>query len=92
MVRMICERTIDQMENGKFKEIHFEEVYKIYHPKLAISYPYGKGVVKVTNAAIGAATGAWKWMTKQKQPKLPIDMINVTGLAQKIETGHIFKS
>uniref|UniRef100_A0A914LD64 Uncharacterized protein n=1 Tax=Meloidogyne incognita TaxID=6306 RepID=A0A914LD64_MELIC len=83
MVRMIFDRTMQQYLDvtGKFNKISEEEVYTIFHPKLAGTFGFGSGVVKTMLWTSEKLVKAYCSLTDQPFPKSLFDQINMSKLA-----------
>uniref|UniRef100_A0A915MAH6 Uncharacterized protein n=1 Tax=Meloidogyne javanica TaxID=6303 RepID=A0A915MAH6_MELJA len=83
MVRMIFDRTMEQYLDvtGKFNKISEEEVYTIFHPKLAGTFGFGSGVVKTMLWTSEKLVKAYCSLTEQPFPKSLFDQINMSKLA-----------
>ncbi|KAL3106063.1 hypothetical protein niasHT_027162 [Heterodera trifolii] len=72
MVQLIFEKAIEQLQDSKrkFKDINFEDIFKIYHTRFQWTYKFGKIVV---NLMIGMKIGVEKLF---KQRPLTIDQLD----------------
>ncbi|CAK5126875.1 unnamed protein product [Meloidogyne enterolobii] len=83
MVRLVVDRTIEQYMDikGRFNKISEEEVYNIFHPKLALTYGFGNKVVKTMLWTSEKLVKAYCSLTDQPFPKTIFDQINMSKLA-----------
>ena len=91
MVRMIFDRTMHQYLDvtGKFNKISEEEVYTIFHPKLAGTFGFGSGVVKTMLWTSEKLVKAYCSLTDQPFPKSLFDQINMSKLALPFLNGKL---
>ncbi|KAL3088032.1 hypothetical protein niasHS_009318 [Heterodera schachtii] len=72
MVQLVFEKAIEQLQDSErqFKDINFEDIYKIYHARFQLTYRFGKIVVTLM---IGMKNGVEKMF---KQRPLTIDQLD----------------
>uniref|UniRef100_A0A915N2W0 Uncharacterized protein n=1 Tax=Meloidogyne javanica TaxID=6303 RepID=A0A915N2W0_MELJA len=100
MIRLIFDRSIKRL-NGKNKnlvEITEKEVYDIYHPKMTITYGYGKGVVRIMNWMKRKLKKGYAFLTGKKFKLKLFEQINLSKIAldlfneEEIEDSGFFQA
>nr|CAD2200684.1 unnamed protein product [Meloidogyne enterolobii] len=100
MIKLIFDRSIKRL-NGKNKnlvEITEKEVYDIYHPKMTITYGYGKGVVKIMNWMKRKLKKGYAFLTGKKFKLKLFEQINLSKIAldlfneEEIEDSGFFQA
>nr|CAD2181404.1 unnamed protein product [Meloidogyne enterolobii] len=100
MIRLIFDRSIKRLneKNKNLVEITEKEVYDIYHPKMTITYGYGKGVVKIMNWMKRKLKKGYAFLTGKKFKLKLFEQINLSKIAldlfneEEIEDSGFFQA
>nr|CAD2186723.1 unnamed protein product [Meloidogyne enterolobii] len=89
MIRLIFDRSIKRLneKNKNLVEITEKEVYDIYHPKMSITYGYGKGVVKIMNWMKRKLKKGYAFLTGKKFKLKLFEQINLSKIALDLFNG-----
>uniref|UniRef100_A0A915NFK5 Uncharacterized protein n=1 Tax=Meloidogyne javanica TaxID=6303 RepID=A0A915NFK5_MELJA len=100
MIKLIFDRSIKRL-NGKNKnlvQITEKEVYDVYHPKMTITYGYGKGVVRIMNWMKRKLKKGYAFLTGKKFKLKLFEQINLSKIAldlfneEEIEDSGFFQA
>ncbi|CAK5080085.1 unnamed protein product [Meloidogyne enterolobii] len=89
MIRLIFDRSIKRLneKNKNLVEITEKEVYDIYHPKMSVTYGYGKGVVKIMNWMKRKLKKGYAFLTGKKFKLKLFEQINLSKIALDLFNG-----
>lgn len=92
MVRLLIDRTLEQLNDHrkKFRKITEEEVYKIFHPKMALTYAFGKGIVKLMVWSAKKFSKIYCLLNGLPYEKTLFEQINFSNLALPFINGIFF--